>query len=197
MKKTLRPAIVVAAMLVFSLFLSGCQTLSSQQRSALGTTVGSVVGAIAGSQLGDGNGRLVAMALGAALGGYVGNRFADHLNQQEQESLARSTQQALLADESRAGSVAWNSDQRTGVDGQIYYGKAVAANDNQASEYLAQERGESMTPQEQSKLASLATGTNCRPTRTSLSVEERDVADGAIWCRTPEGDYKPLDMMAA
>lgn len=197
MKKMFRPAIIVAAMVVFSLFLSGCQTLSSQQRSALGTTVGSLVGVVAGSQLGDGNGRLVAMALGAALGGYVGNRFADHLNQQEQESLAQTTRQALLADDNRSGAMEWSSEQRRGVDGQVIYGRAVPAHDSQAVAYLSEVRGESVTPQEQARLASLSTGTNCRPTRTSLSVEDRDVADGAIWCRTSEGDYAPLEQVAA
>ncbi|MBB3329745.1 surface antigen [Halomonas campaniensis] len=197
MKKTFRPAIVVAAMLAFGLLLSGCQTLSPQQRSALGTGVGSLVGAVAGSQLGDGNGRLVAMALGAALGGYVGNRFADHLNQQEQESLAQTTRQALMADEGSAGAMDWTSEQRRDVDGQIIYGKAVPAHDSQSVAYLAEVRGESVSSEEQARLASLATGTHCRPTRTSLSVEDRVVADGAIWCRTPEGDYAPLDTLAA
>lgn len=197
MKKKFRPAIVMAAMLAFALFLGGCQTLSPQQRSALGTTVGSLVGAVAGSQLGDGNGRLVAMALGAALGGYVGNRFADHLNQQEQASLAQTTRQALLADENSSGAMAWSSEQRRGVDGRIIYGKAVPVHDSKSVAYLSEVRGESVTPQEQARLASLSMGTQCRPTRTSLSVENRDVADGAIWCRTPEGDYAPLDQLAA
>ncbi|GAB2723554.1 glycine zipper 2TM domain-containing protein [Halomonas garicola] len=197
MQSPFRPAVVIMAILVFSLFLSGCQSLSSQQRSALGTTVGSVAGALAGSQIGGGKGQVVAMAVGAALGGYVGNRFANHLNQQEQESLAQTTQEALRADESRAGAVDWRSGQRTDVGGQVYYGKTVSAHDNQAGDYLSDVRGKTISAQERAKLASLDEGTSCRPTRTSLSVEERGVADGVIWCRTPKGDYKPLDAIAA
>lgn len=197
MKKVFRPITVMVTVLAFSLFLSGCQSLSSQQRSALGTTVGSLTGALVGSQVGGGSGQVVAMALGAALGGYIGNRFADHLNQQEQESLAQTTRQALLADEGRTGAVDWSSGQRTGVDGQIYYGKTVRANDRRAEDYLSEVRGKNISRQERIKLASLGAGTSCRPTRTSLSVEDRDVADGVIWCRTPEGDYKPLDTIAA
>lgn len=197
MKKAFRPTFLIAALLASAIFLSGCQTLSPQQRSALGTSLGSVAGALIGSEIGGGNGRLVAMALGAVVGGFVGNQFADYLNQQEQESLARSTQKALSADENSAGSMAWVSGQRAGVGGQIHYGKVVSVDDRHASQSLAQMRGSELSPQEQAQMASLSTGTQCRATRTSLSVQDRNVADGAIWCRTAEGDYKPLDMMAA
>ncbi|QFT83424.1 hypothetical protein FIU88_00400 [Halomonas sp. THAF12] len=197
MKMSFRPTFLIALLLASSILLSGCQSLSAQQRTALGTSIGSVAGALVGSTLGDGNGRMVAMALGAVVGGFVGNEFANYLNEKEQESLARSTQQALNANEDSAGSMSWSSQQRKGVDGEIYYGQAIAANDRQAGDSLAIVRGSELTSQEEAQLASLSSGTQCRATRTSLSVQDRDVADGAIWCRTPQGDYQPLDAMAA
>lgn len=197
MTKPFRSTFIIAGLLALSLILSGCQTMSAQQRSVMGTTLGSVAGALVGSQIGGGNGRMVAMALGAAVGGLVGNQFADYLNEQEQASLASSTQQALLADERQSGSVAWESDEREGVQGQIHYGEVVAASDSRAAMALGRARGQDLSLEEQRKLAQLSSNTNCRATRTSLSVEDRGVADGAVWCRTAEGDYKPLNMMAA
>ncbi|MEQ6887228.1 glycine zipper 2TM domain-containing protein [Halomonas sp. CS7] len=197
MKKIFRPTFLIAALLASALFLSGCQALSPQQRAALGTSVGAVAGALVGSQLGDGSGRTVAMALGAAIGGYVGNQFADYLNQQEQQSLALSTKKALRANEGRSGSIEWASDQRSNVAGEIHFGQPVSVDDGRASQTLAAARGDDLTAQEKAQMASLSTGTQCRATRTSLSVEDRDVADGAIWCRTAKGDYMPLNMMAA
>lgn len=197
MIKVFKPTFLVAMLLAASILLSGCQTMSPQQRSALGTTVGSVAGALVGSQVGGGRGQLVAIALGAAVGGLVGNQFANYLNEREQESLARSTQLALSADDDQEGIVNWKSNEREEVAGEIRYGRAVSAADAEAANVLGLGRGELLSSEERMMLARLDQGTQCRPTRTNLSVEERGVANGAVWCRTSEGDYKPLDQMAA
>lgn len=187
----------LALALSAGIYLVGCQNMPADQRVALGTTFGSVAGALAGSQVGDGRGRIVAMAIGAAVGGYVGNQFAHYLNAREQESLARSTEQALAANENSSGIVPWQSDVRRGVDGRVEYSQAVASNDRNASGRLSGSMGQKLDNNTQQKLAQLPPGTVCRATRTSLSVEDRNVANGAIWCRTAGGDYKPLETLTA
>lgn len=195
MKKVFRPAFLIAALFASALFLSGCQTMTPNQRTALGTTLGSVAGVLVGSQVGGGRGQLVAMALGAAVGGLVGNQFANYLNEREQESLARTTQLALSADDHEAGSINWQSQERNGVNGQVQVTRTVASGDAEASSILGMGRGDALTNEERIMLSRLDHGTTCRATRTALSVENRDVADGAVWCRTSEGDYKPLQEM--
>ena len=197
MKKVFKPTFFITVLLVVSLFLSGCQTMTPNQRTALGTTLGGVAGALAGSQVGGGRGQLVAIALGAAVGGLVGNQFANYLNEREQESLARTTQLALSADEEEAGTINWQSQDRNGVNGEVQVTRTVTAGDSQASGILGQGRGEALSNEERMMLSRLDQGTPCRATRTALSVEERNVANGAVWCRTAEGDYKPLQEMAA
>ena len=197
MKKVFKPAFLIAALLSAALFLSGCQTMSPNQRTALGTTLGSVAGALAGSQVGGGRGQLVAIALGAAVGGLVGNQFANYLNEREQESLARTTQLALTADDQEAGTINWQSQERNDVTGQVQVTRTVTAGDSDASGILGLGRGDALSNEERMMMSRLDHGTPCRATRTALSVEERNVADGAVWCRTAEGDYKPLQEMAA
>lgn len=197
MKKMHKSSFLMVTLLCAALFLSGCQTMSPNQRTVLGTTVGSVAGALVGSQVGGGRGQLVAMALGAAVGGLVGNQFASYLNEREQESLARTTQLALSADDKETGTINWQSKERQDVNGQIQVTRTVTAGDFQASGILGQGRGDALSNEERMMLSRLEQGTTCRATRTALSVEDRNVADGAVWCRTTEGDYKPLEEMAA
>ncbi|HJD44237.1 MAG TPA: SH3 domain-containing protein [Candidatus Paenalcaligenes intestinipullorum] len=89
----------LATLLAASLGLSGCVTTDGGggwgNKQTLGTAIGAVGGALLGGQIGGGSGKAVAAILGALAGGALGNWIGGNLDQKDQESLARSTQQAL------------------------------------------------------------------------------------------------------
>lgn len=60
--------------------LTGCTTLSDNQKTAMGALGGAVVGGVIGHQVHDKNGRYVGAALGALAGGAITN----YMNQQQQ-----------------------------------------------------------------------------------------------------------------
>lgn len=62
--------LLVTALLVSTLFATGCSTISNQQ---IGAGLGSIAGAVLGSKVGQGTGKVAATALGGVVGGWVGS----------------------------------------------------------------------------------------------------------------------------
>ena len=59
------------------IFLTGC----NPTKEDVGTLVGAGTGAYAGSQIGNGTGQLAAIAIGTLLGGYVGGRIGENMDE--------------------------------------------------------------------------------------------------------------------
>jgi outer membrane lipoprotein SlyB/uncharacterized protein YraI len=97
MKKALLAMGISAA-----LSISGCSTLNEYgiTQQQVGTGVGAVVGIGVGSLIGSGNGRIAAMAVGALLGGYIGNNVGLSLDERDKASLASQTEVFLKNGES-------------------------------------------------------------------------------------------------
>jgi surface antigen len=82
--------------------LTACETTTpSSALSALtsgqgiGTLVGAGAGGAIGSRVGQGDGKTLAIAGGALLGGLIGNQLGDYLSQDDKQQLDTTTQETL------------------------------------------------------------------------------------------------------
>jgi len=106
-RKILR--VCIAGSLVVS--VASCQT-TKEDSKVLGAIVGGVAGTVIGSQFGSGKGQIFAALIGTAVGAFIGSKFAELLGEQDQTSLANSTQQSAVFGTRRA----WRNPD-TGVSG--------------------------------------------------------------------------------
>ncbi|GLQ05408.1 glycine zipper 2TM domain-containing protein [Sneathiella chinensis] len=105
----------VAALLISTAVLSGCQTTNSGE--TFGTVLGAVGGAIIGAQFGKGAGQLVGTAIGTLAGAYIGNQLGKILDEQEQAAVEAETATALEKSED-GQKIVWNSP-KTGAEAEI------------------------------------------------------------------------------
>lgn len=89
--------------------LAGCVTNETFSNQNMGTVAGAGVGILAGSMFGQGNGRLLAMAVGGAVGAWAGNQIGAKLD--ENARLKRqAAAEAALNRPADAPPVTWSSD---------------------------------------------------------------------------------------
>jgi surface antigen len=101
---------------------SGCAQLGINKQQA-GTGIGVVAGAVVGSFIGKGNGKIVAVLLTSAIGGFIGNKIGAMLDDKDKQALALRTQEALsLPVNDSAQPVTWTSA-HSGATAQIVQGK--------------------------------------------------------------------------
>lgn len=182
--------VLSAAILSTSIFLTGCQTMSTQQ------TAGTIIGGIGGGLLcALSTDNAAAIAACVAAGALAGNLIGKHLSEKENESLSNDIQRSLNNNTS-SGTASWNSPERNNVRANIEYGELVHANDADLHKRLSSFEGVNLNASDRQKLSRLDPNTVCRPTRTSLSVDDRNITDGEIWCRTDSGDYLPLSAIS-
>jgi len=84
---------ILAVALVGVGVLTGCQNTGSKE--LLGTLGGAGLGGLAGSQIGNGNGKLVAVAVGALGGAFIGKSIGKNLDEVDQMMAVKSQQNAL------------------------------------------------------------------------------------------------------
>lgn len=97
------------AIVTVSLPLAGCMTNETFSNQNIGTVAGAGVGILAGSMFGQGNGRLLAMAVGGAVGAWAGNQIGAKLD--ENARLKRqAAAEAALNRPVDAPPVSWSSD---------------------------------------------------------------------------------------
>lgn len=98
-----------ALAVVVALPLAGCMTNETFSNQNIGTVAGAGVGILAGSMFGQGNGRLLAMAVGGAVGAWAGNQIGAKLD--ENARLKRqAAAEAALNRPIDAPPVTWSSD---------------------------------------------------------------------------------------
>ena len=182
--------VLATSILASSLLMTGCQTMSPQQ------TTGTILGGIGGGLLcALATDNAAAIAACIAAGAMAGNLIGKHLSERENESLSKDIQRSLNSNPS-SGTAQWNSPERSDVRAKIEYGELVHASDSDLFNRLAAFEGVNISAADRQKLSRLDSSTVCRPTRTSLSVEDRNITDGEIWCRTDNGDYLPLSAIS-
>lgn len=99
----------IAITLALSIPLAGCMTNETFSNQNIGTVAGAGVGILAGSMFGQGNGRLIAMAVGGAVGAWAGNQIGAKLD--ENARLKRqAAAEAALNRPLDAPPVTWSSD---------------------------------------------------------------------------------------
>ena len=89
-------AIVVAPIFAAAMLVTACETKEQQ-----GTVAGAVVGAGVGSLFGSGGGRVAAIAGGAVVGGFIGNRVGksmDDKDKREAQAAARKAETAPVGE---------------------------------------------------------------------------------------------------
>jgi len=102
----MRNIVILAAL---ALPLGGCVTDETFSNQNIGTVVGAGAGVLAGSMFGQGNGRIIAMALGGAAGAWAGNQIGAKLD--ENARLKRQgAAEAALNRPANAPPVTWSSD---------------------------------------------------------------------------------------
>lgn len=96
--------------LKYSLIAATCAALAGcdGSKEGAGTLIGAGLGGLAGSAFGKGGGQIGMIAAGALLGGFIGNRIGNHMDEQDRRLAQANAQQAL--ETSRTGSVmAWRN----------------------------------------------------------------------------------------
>lgn len=85
----------MAVVFVGLVMLTGCQSTGSKE--LIGTLGGAGLGGLAGSQVGNGDGKLVAVAVGVLGGAFLGKSIGKNLDEVDQMMAAKSQQRALEA----------------------------------------------------------------------------------------------------
>jgi surface antigen len=91
----------VIAVLITSLGVTGCASLSNQDT---GTLAGGAIGGLIGSRFGGGAGQLVATGAGVMIGAYLGGRIGKYMDAQD-----RSQMQRALETSKTGQTVAWKN----------------------------------------------------------------------------------------
>ena len=139
--------------------LAGCTNSGGgYSDESVGTVLGAVGGAAAGAALGDG--KWWAIGAGALVGGVVGNRIGNYLDQQDQRRAVQNANYAL-SHNSDGQTSRWSNPQ------------------NNTSGYT--------TPV---KTVQTATGSTCRTYQTGASAGGQNQSGTGTACRQPDGTWK-------
>ena len=151
------------ASLIAIVFLLGACAEGQGNKQTGGTLLGAGLGALAGSQIGGGRGKLVAVAVGALGGAFLGSEIGKSLDKADRAAIANSTHQAL--DKTPSGQqVAWRNPD-SGNSGTVVAQPAVKAD----------------------------TGEYCREYAQTIQVGgKREKAYGKA-CRQPDGTWKIIN----
>ncbi len=95
-------AAVVAPVFAAAMLVTACETKEQQ-----GTVAGAVVGAGVGSLFGSGGGRVAAIAGGAVVGGFIGNRVGKNMDDKDRRQAQAAQKQAETAPVGEQ--IAWNN----------------------------------------------------------------------------------------
>ncbi|KPX58725.1 SH3 domain-containing protein [Pseudomonas amygdali] len=87
---------LVASILAVSIATSvtGCAQMGISKEQA-GTVIGGIAGLAVGATMGKGNGQIAAALIVAGIGGYIGNRIGQLLDDRDKQALALRTQEVL------------------------------------------------------------------------------------------------------
>lgn len=103
----------VASILAVSIATSvtGCAQMGISKEQA-GTVIGGIAGLAVGATMGKGNGQIAAALIVAGIGGYIGNRIGQLLDDRDKQALALRTQEVLSQPASPVAqpTAIWRSD---------------------------------------------------------------------------------------
>ena len=111
--------IILSTVVAGSLFLSGCQTLTSQDLSSKqtwGAVGGAVAGGVLGSNIGGGRGQLIATGAGTLLGALIGSEIGKSLDRADMIYAQQANARAHAAPIGQT--VSWQNPE-TGNSGQV------------------------------------------------------------------------------
>lgn len=106
-----------ALSLLLMVMLAGCSSSPGLPKGTVGGTVGAVIGGFSGMFIGSGTGQLVAIALGAMLGGGAGYYAENYLSDTDIAMMDETVQHALKNKE--IGSAAKWRNEATGNSGAV------------------------------------------------------------------------------
>lgn len=119
----------VASILAVTLATSvtGCAQMGISKEQA-GTVIGGIAGLAVGATMGKGNGQIAAALIVGGIGGYIGNRIGQMLDDRDQQALALRTQEILNqpATTVAQSTATWRSD-HSNASAQITQGQEYRA----------------------------------------------------------------------
>lgn len=172
---------------IFSLMIiTGCSSMSADQKKLLGSVTGAVVGGVIGSQFGSGTGQVVATAVGVAVGGFLGNRFAAYLNSRQQSHVKNMVNHQLNSDPDSARGKVWH-DSKSNKSVEV---KTSESFDKSKLTKVAKNRNIHL---DEKNAHSVPENTICRYNTNTVSARnEPQAQQGTLYCRTAMGNWKPV-----
>ena len=122
----------IASIACLSICLAGCQTGNFFTGQNVGAVGGAALGGFVGNKFGAGTGRAFTTAGGAILGGAAGSILGGRLDQRDVNSAQQAQTTAL---QQQAGQpISWRSAE-TGASGQVVSGASYAINGRECRDY--------------------------------------------------------------
>lgn len=150
----------LASVAVLSLCLAGCQTGNVLTGQNVGAVGGAALGGFVGNKFGAGKGRAFTTAGGAILGGVAGTVLGQRLDQRDHNTVQQAQNNAL---QQPAGTpISWRSAE-TGNTGQVVSGASYAIN-----------------------------GRECRDFTHTLNVNGQPQQVRGVACRQPDGSWQAV-----